>query len=217
ALVRRTGEPGLQVDDLLREAFGRGVGVRVQKLRGAHVRARGATNADGNVIYCGTFSKILTPGLRIGWVAAAFPVIDKLVQVKQGADLHTSTLNQVITYEVARDEAFLDAHIAHLREVYRQRRDLMLQTMDEYFPAEVTWTRPEGGLFLMVTLPAHLDATDLLKQALTHDVAFVPGEGFYIGDAGKNTFRLNFSNSREERIVEGIKRLGGVLKAAVRG
>lgn len=192
-------------------------GDKVPSVLQMEAEVRGATNADGNVIYCGTFSKILTPGLRIGWVAAAFPVIDKLVQVKQGADLHTSTLNQVITYEVARDEAFLDAHITHLRQVYRQRRDLMLQTMDEHFPAEVTWTRPEGGLFLMVTLPAHLDATELLKQALTHDVAFVPGEGFYIGDAGKNTFRLNFSNSREERIVEGIKRLGGVLKAAVQG
>ena len=102
---------------------------------------------DGNVIYCGTFSKMLTPGLRIGWVAAAFPVIDKLVQVKQATDLHTSTLNQFITYEVARDEAFLNEHIAMLREVYRERRDLMLETMDEHFPQEVTWTRPEGGLF----------------------------------------------------------------------
>ncbi len=178
---------------------------------------RGATNADGNVIYCGTFSKILTPGLRIGWVAAAFPVIDKLVQVKQGADLHTSTLNQVITYEVARDEAFLAGHITHLREVYRQRRDLMLQTMDDCFPSEVTWTRPEGGLFLMVTLPPHLDATDILKQALVQNVAFVPGEGFFTGEMGKNTFRLNYSNSREERIVDGIRRLGAVLKEAVQG
>jgi 2-aminoadipate transaminase len=88
--------------------------------------------------------------------------------------------------------------------------------MDEHFPAEVTWTRPEGGLFLMVTLPPHLDATDVLREAIQHDVAFVPGEGFYIGDGmGRNTFRLNFSNAREERIAEGIRRLGGVLKEAV--
>jgi len=177
---------------------------------------RGSTSPEGSVIYCGTFSKILTPGLRIGWVAAAFPVIDKLVQVKQATDLHTSTLNQFITYEVARDEAFLQEHIAMLRDVYRRRRDLMLKTMDEHFPQEVTWTRPEGGLFLMVTMPAHLNATELLKQALVHDVAFVPGEGFFIGDAGHNTFRLNFSNAREEMIVEGIRRLGVVLKEALK-
>ena len=173
---------------------------------------RGSTTLDGNVIYCGTFSKVLTPGLRIGWVAAAYPVIDKLVQVKQATDLHTSTFNQFVSYEVARDETFLNAHVEQLREVYRQRRDLMLQTMDEHFPQEVTWTRPEGGLFLMVTMPSHLNSRDVLKQALAHDVAFVPCDDFFIGDAGHNTFRLNYSNARPERIVEGIKRLGSVLK-----
>lgn len=176
---------------------------------------RGATDVNGNVLYCGTFSKILTPGLRIGWIAAAFPVIDKLVQAKQATDLHTSTLNQFISYEVARDEEFLNNHIAHLREVYRQRRDLMLATMEENFPDEVTWTRPEGGLFLMVTLPAHMNASDLLVKALEKNVAFVPCNGFFIGDTGHNTFRLNFSNARPEMIAEGIKRLGVVLKAAM--
>jgi 2-aminoadipate transaminase len=177
---------------------------------------RGSKTPEGCVIYCGTFSKVLTPGLRIGWVVAAFPVIDKLVQVKQATDLHTSTLNQFISYEVARDEAFLEEHVTMLRDVYRQRRDLMLATMDDCFPEEVTWTRPEGGLFLMVTMPSHMDATELLKQAITHDVAFVPGEGFYVGGGGHNTFRLNFSNARPERIVEGIRRLGGVLKESLR-
>ncbi|MEO8609837.1 MAG: PLP-dependent aminotransferase family protein [Chloroflexota bacterium] len=176
---------------------------------------RGSTTLEGNVIYCGTFSKILTPGLRIGWVAAAFPVIDKLVQVKQATDLHTSTLNQFITYEVARDEAFVDGHVAMLRDVYRERRDLMLQTMAEHFPSEVTWTKPEGGLFTMVTMPLHMNARDILKTALTHDVAFVPVDDFFIGDTGHNTFRLNYSNARPEMIVEGIRRLGMVLKEAV--
>ena len=176
---------------------------------------RGSTTLEGNVIYCGTFSKILTPGLRIGWVAAAFPVIDKLVQVKQATDLHTSTLNQFITYEVARDEAFVDEHVAMLRDVYRERRDLMLKTMAEHFPAEVTWTKPEGGLFTMVTMPLNLNARDILKTALTHDVAFVPVDDFFIGDTGHNTFRLNYSNARPEMIVEGIRRLGLVLKEAV--
>lgn len=176
---------------------------------------RGATALDGNVIYCGTFSKTLTPGLRIGWVAAAFPVIDKLVQVKQATDLHTSTLNQFITYEVARDEAFLDEHVAMLRGVYRERRDLMLATMDDCFPAEVTWTRPEGGLFTLVTLPLGVNARDILKLALAHDVAFVPADDFFVGDTGHNTFRLNYSNARPEMIVVGIRLLGAVLKDAL--
>jgi len=176
---------------------------------------RGATTLDGSVMYCGTFSKVLTPGLRIGWVAAALPVIDKLVQVKQATDLHTSTFNQFVSYEVARDESFLNEHIIQLRNVYRERRDLMLATMEAHFPEEITWTHPEGGLFLMVTMPEPLNAREVLKQALAHDVAFVPCDDFFIGDAGHNTFRLNFSNARPERIVEGIKRLGVVLKEAV--
>ncbi len=178
---------------------------------------RGATDVTGNVIYAGTFSKVLTPGLRIGWIAAAFPVIDKLVQAKQATDLHTSTLNQFISYEVARDEEFLNSHIQHLRKVYRERRDLMLETMAANFPQEVTWTRPEGGLFLMVTMPAKLNAAEILVKALEQNVAFVPCDAFFIGNMGHNTFRLNFSNARPEMIVEGIKRLGTVLKAAMKG
>jgi len=177
---------------------------------------RSATDVNGNVIYLGTFSKVLTPGLRIGWVAAAYPVIDKLVQIKQATDLHTSTFNQFISYELARDEEFLNSHIKTLRDTYRQRRDLMLATMDEHFPEEVTWTRPEGGLFLMVTLPAHLNAAEILVKALEQNVAFVPCDAFFIGNMGHNTFRLNFSNARPEMIVEGIKRLGAVLKSVMK-
>ncbi|MBL8131004.1 MAG: PLP-dependent aminotransferase family protein [Anaerolineae bacterium] len=171
---------------------------------------------DCTTMYAGTFSKTLTPGLRVGWIAAAFPVIDKLVQAKQAADLHTSTLNQFIVYEAVRDGSFLDDHIARLREVYRQRRDLMLRTMEECFPAEVTWTRPEGGLFLLVTMPERMDATEILKLALEQKVAFVPADSFHIGEMGRNTFRLNFSNARPEMIEAGIRRLGALLKDAVR-
>ncbi|MFN8371581.1 MAG: aminotransferase class I/II-fold pyridoxal phosphate-dependent enzyme [Anaerolineae bacterium] len=116
---------------------------------------------------------------------------------------------------MARDEAFVEQHVTMLRDVYRQRRDLMLQTMDEHFPQEVTWTRPEGGLFLMVTMPAHLDARDILKEAIAHDVAFVPCDDFFI-TGGQNAFRLNYSNARPEMIIEGIKRLGAVLKGALK-
>lgn len=178
--------------------------------------ARGATELDGGVIYAGTFSKTLTPGLRVGWVAAAAPLIDKMVQAKQATDLHTSTLNQLITFEMVRDGVFLEQHVATLREVYKQRRDLMLAMIEQHFPEGVTWTRPDGGLFLMVTLPEGIDATELLKQATARDVAFVPGDGFYTDGTGQNTFRLNYSNAREAMIEEGIKRLGLVIKEAMR-
>lgn len=164
------------------------------------------------MIYCGTFSKILAPGLRVGYMVAADPVIDKLVQVKQATDLHTGTLAQFITYELVRDEAFLNAHIERLRTVYRERRDLMLQTMAETFPDGVTWTRPEGGLFIMVTLPPHLNAREVLALALNHNVAFVPCDDFFIGETGYNTFRLNFSNACPERIVDGVRRLASAMK-----
>jgi 2-aminoadipate transaminase len=178
--------------------------------------ARGSKTIDGCAIYAGTFSKTLTPGLRVGWVAAAAPLIDKLVQAKQAQDLHTGTLTQLITYEMVRDGVFLDQHIQTLRATYRSRRDLMLRMLEEHFPEEVTWTKPDGGLFLMITLPAGMDASELLKTATARDVAFVPGDGFFTGEDGHNTFRLNYSNAREDRIEEGIRRLGVVVKEAVK-
>jgi 2-aminoadipate transaminase len=170
---------------------------------------------DGRVIYTSTFSKELSPGLRVGWIAAPVPVIDKLVEAKQSTDLHTSTFMQYITYEVVRD-GFLDDHILTLRKVYRERRDIMLSAMEKYFPHEVTWTRPAGGLFLMVYMPEYLDAEDLLKEALAYKVAFVPGIDFHVGNTGRNTFRLNFSNASPQMIEEGIKRLGHLLKNVVK-
>jgi 2-aminoadipate transaminase len=177
--------------------------------------SRGATELDGSVLYCGTFSKILTPGLRVGWVAAAAPVIEKLTQAKQAMDLQASTFTQFITYEMIRDEAFLQAHIASLRATYRERRDLMLQLMREQFPEGVTWTEPEGGLFTMVTLPEGTDASAILKESMAYKVAFVPCESFFINETRKNTFRLNYSNARPELIHEGIHRLALLLKEAL--
>lgn len=175
---------------------------------------KGETSYSGNVIYLSTFSKILAPGLRLGWVVAPTDVIAKLAQAKQGADLHTSTFTQMVAYEVARG-GFLDAHVRRIRDVYRERRDVMLDAMKAHFPDGASWTRPQGGLFLWVTLPESLDAADLLVKAIEHKVAFVPGAAFHPCGGGDNTFRLNFSNATPEKIREGIARLGTVLKTAI--
>src|SRR5208282_5100349 len=172
----------------------------------------------GNVIYLSTFSKTLAPGLRLGWIVAPPEVISKLTQLKQGADLHTSTFTQFVAYEVARD-GFLDQHVKLIRRVYRERRDVMLQALKEFFPAEVTWTHPQGGLFLWVTLPEGLDMQAIFKSAIEQNVAFVPGDSFYAdggqkndGREGSRHMRLNFSNATPERIREGIRRLAAAVK-----
>jgi len=173
----------------------------------------------GNVIYLSTFSKTLAPGLRLGWIVAPPDVIAKLVQLKQGADLHTSTFAQVIAYEVAKD-GFLDEHVKLIRKVYRERRDVMLEALKKYFPSEVTWTHPKGGLFLWVTLPEGMDCKSLFDIALKENVAFVPGDCFYAGngfsDEGRRHMRLNFSYGHPEQIREGIRRLSVAVKQQMR-
>jgi 2-aminoadipate transaminase len=164
----------------------------------------------GNVIYLSTFSKILAPGIRLAWVVAPPEVIRKLVQAKQAADLHTATFNQLVAYEVSRG-GYLDQHIKLIRQVYKERRDVMLAAMDRCFPAEVDWTQPEGGLFLWGTMPEQLDAAEVLKCAVEQKVAFVPGSPFFPHPGGQNTMRINFSNAIPEKIQEGIRRLGNVL------
>ena len=174
----------------------------------------------GNVIYLSTFSKTLSPGLRLGWIVAPPEVIKKLVQLKQGADLHTSTFGQMVAYEVAKD-GFLNEHIKVIRRVYGERRDVMLQALEEYFPPEVSWTRPLGGLFLWVTLPAGMNSHLLFEAALKENVAFVPGDSFYSGNGfaseGLRHFRLNFSNAEPEQIREGVRRLSVAIKNQLAG
>jgi 2-aminoadipate transaminase len=167
----------------------------------------------GNVIYLSTFSKTLAPGLRLGWIVAPPDVIAKLAQLKQGADLHTSTFTQFVAYEVARD-GFLDKHVKLIRQIYRERRDVMLQALQEFFPPEVTWTHPQGGLFLWVTLPGGLDMKAIFNSAIEQNVAFVPGDSFYANDGreGSRHMRLNFSNAAPEQIREGIRRLATAVK-----
>jgi 2-aminoadipate transaminase len=135
-------------------------------------------------------------------------IISKLVQLKQATDLHTSTFNQYLVFEVARD-GFLDQHVKLIRQVYRERRDAMLYALKEFFPSEVTWTHPHGGLFLWVTLPEGMDSQKLFEAALQQNVAFVPGHSFYANDSveGRRHLRLNFSNAKPEQIHDGIRRL----------
>lgn len=168
----------------------------------------------GCVISLGTFSKTFCPGYRIGWIAGDQRVIEKYVLVKQGADLQCNTIAQM---EIAKylELYDIDAHIAKIRDVYKQRRDLTVKTMEEEFPEGVTFTRPQGGLFAWVELPAHINARDVLVKSLEKNVAFVPGGSFFPNGGNENTFRLNFSNMPEDRIVEGLKCLAGVLREFV--
>jgi 2-aminoadipate transaminase len=170
---------------------------------------------SGNVIYLSTFSKLLAPGLRLAWVIAPEQVIRKLVMTKQAADLHTSSFNQYVAYEVGKD-GFLDEHVKTIRATYKERRDVMIEMMEEMFPADVSWSRPQGGMFLWGILPEDMDAAEVLKRAIEKKVAFVPGEAFHPTGGGKNTMRLNFSYSNPETIREGITRLGTTLKELIR-
>jgi 2-aminoadipate transaminase len=165
----------------------------------------------GNVIYLSTFSKTLAPGIRLAWVVAPPEVIRKLTILKQGADLHTATFNQIVAYEVGRG-GFIDKHVRHICEVYQERRNVMLDALEEHMPAGVRWTHPQGGLFLWATLPDGLDTVDVYKDAIEQKVAFVPGVSFYPMADVHNAMRLNFSNATPEKINEGIARLGLAIK-----
>lgn len=164
-----------------------------------------------NVIYLSTFSKTLSPGIRLGWIVAPEKVIVRLVQAKQGTDLHTSSFIQYVAYDIV-GRGIIKRHVERIRAVYAERRDVMLAAMKEHFPPGVTWTCPKGGLFLWVRMPEHVDSQALLDVAVEEKVAFVPGSAFYPDDRlGRNCMRLNFSNAKPEMIQEGIKRLGQAM------
>lgn len=166
---------------------------------------------DG-VIYLGTFSKILAPGFRLGWMVTPPLLYDEMVFGKQPADLHTSTASQMATYEVCRQPDFLEAHIEKIRAVYRERRDVMLRALESHFPEGCRWTRAQGGLFVWAEVPPTIDTRELLAEALEENVAFVPGQSFHPDRSGRNTMRLNFSNVPPDKIEEGIARLGRAIK-----
>jgi 2-aminoadipate transaminase len=180
----------------------------------AEMAAQNGASYTGNVIYLSTFSKTLAPGLRVAWVVAPPEVISKLVQLKQSADLHSPTFNQMVIHEVAKD-GFIDEHVKKLREVYRDRRDAMLAGLDRYMPPEVQWTHPDGGLFLWVHFPDGVNVRTLFDEAVRRDVAFVPGDCFFTTPNPPPTARLNFSCMNEDRIIEGIRRLSDATKHAI--
>lgn len=176
----------------------------------AHGGALGSA-PEPHVLYVSTLSKLLAPGLRIGWITGPDRVISSLVQIKQGTDLHTGTLAQTLAHLVC-SRGFLDRHIQQLRRVYAERRDAMLTALAEHMPDGVRWTRPEGGLFLWLTLPVELNSRGVLEKALVRKVAFVPGESFHAAGGGQNTLRLNFSHCAPERIAGGVQRLARVIE-----
>lgn len=176
-----------------------------------------AARDPGHVVYLGSFSKVLVPGLRLGYVIAPPVLFPKLLQAKQAADLHTPGFNQRIVHEVVRD-GFLQAHLPAVRARYKAQRDAMREALEQHLaPLGCRWTVPAGGMFFWVELPAGLDAIALLPRAVEANVAYVPGAAFYASDAKPNTLRLSFVTVSPERIAEGVRLLGGVLKASLAG
>ncbi len=181
------------------------------RYRGERAPQLAALDRDGMVIHLSTFSKTLSPGMRIGWAVAADEIMRELVVAKQAADLHTSTIEQYAAAEILSDFPY-DEHVAALCRVYGERCLTMLASLEKYFPSEARWTHPDGGLFLWVELPQTVSGEELLEDALKEKVAFVPGAPFYARDPQSNFIRLNFSNRPADVIEEGVARIGKVLK-----
>jgi len=174
----------------------------------------GSGEFNGNVIHTSTFSKILAPGLRIGWVVAPTTVMKKMVQAKQGADLQCSTFDQYVAYEMASAD-WLPDHIEKIKRVYKERRDTMLQAFEDYMPEGTSWTIPRGGLFLWLRLPEGCNSIELFPKAVEEKVAYVPGDPFYPNGGPVNTMRMNFSAANPEKITEGVRRLANMIKKSI--
>ena len=189
-------------------------GEAVPPIMALDIARNGGDIEKTRTIYSGSFSKTLAPGLRVGFVIASMPVIRKLVLMKQAADLHSSTINQIAIEHVA--SRGFDAQVAKIRSVYSKRRDAMLAAMDKYMPKNTSWTKPEGGMFVWVTLPEGIDGAELLAKSIaTEKVAFVPGKAFFADGSNANTLRMSFSCASEAMIEEGIKRLGRLISSAI--
>ncbi|MCH4814307.1 MAG: PLP-dependent aminotransferase family protein [Saccharolobus sp.] len=170
-----------------------------------------AFDKEGRVIYTSTFSKILAPGLRLGWVVAHEDFIKEMELYKQNIDLHTPSFSQYIAMEAIR-RGVIQNNLPKIRRVYKEKRDVMLEAIETYFPKDARWTRPVGGMFVFAWLPEKIDTTKMLEKALQRGVAYVPGSSFYADYSGKNTMRINFSFPKKQELVEGIRRLGDTIK-----
>jgi len=181
------------------------------RFEGEHLPTLKALDKTGCVIYLGTFSKILAPGLRLGWVVAAPEALEGLLHGKQPSDLHTGMAQQMATYVVCKD-GFVDEQVERIKTFYKERRDIMLRAIEEHFPSDARFTRPAGGLFVWAELPRNVDTRELLIDAVKEKVAFVPGQGFHPDHSGTNTMRLNFSNVPPDQLREGVRRLGKAIQ-----
>lgn len=184
---------------------------RELRFEGESQRMMYELDSTGQVICLGTFSKIFVPGFRIGWIIAHETIIDKFVKAKQSTDLCTSAFVQKIAAKYIEDGLF-DKNLKKIIEMYHKKRDVMLQAFKDFMPEGVTWTKPEGGLFLFLKLPKDLDAEDLFKIAIEKNVAFVPGSVFHCNGSGKNTMRINFSFMNEQQNRIGVQRLAESIK-----
>ncbi|WP_240411614.1 PLP-dependent aminotransferase family protein [Limosilactobacillus vaginalis] len=184
------------------------------RFAGEHVPSVKSFDHAGKVFYMSTFSKILAPGFRLGWLVADTKVIEKLTVLKQSADLHTDNLVQYVVTEFFKEND-VDAHVKEISDLYGKRKQLMIDGIKKYFPKDVKYTDPEGGMFLWVEVPGVTDTVELFKQCLEHNVAFVPGDPFFAGKPQPGTFRLNYSNMQEDQIEVGLKRLGEALSQAL--
>ena len=184
------------------------------RFEGEHQTPMYALDNKGQVITLGTFSKIFCPGFRIGWTIAHPEILDKFVVAKQQVDLCTPPFNQRIAARFI-EQGYLGKKIKEITGIYREKRDTMLAAFEEYMPEGVEWTRPEGGLFLFMTLPEHIDTEEMARGAIAEKVAYVPGHVFYHDGSHKNTMRINFSFMSKEKNVEGVKRLANVIRRAL--
>ena len=184
------------------------------RYEGAPLPTLRSLDGGAYVVYASTFSKILSPGVRLGWAAAPGPVLEKMSVGKQGSDLCSSSISQYFVGAYFESRPW-EEYVRSLIEIYRRRRDVMLDALAEHFPREAHWTHPEGGLFIWATLPDYIDTTDLLARALDEHVAFVPGRAAFMDGRGGSSLRLNFSGVDEDQIREGIRRLGEVVREQV--
>ena len=178
---------------------------------GSSIQPIKSYDTKGRVVYISTFSKILAPGFRIGWIIASKVILDKFIQGKQAADLCTNVFSQYVAYEYIKG-GYLDKHVEQIKELYKRKRDVMLEALKEYFPSEVKWTMPKGGMFIWITLPKSIDTRLMFQKAIAKKVAYVVGEAFYPEGGDYNSMRLNFSYSEDELIKEGIERLAEVIQ-----